>query len=370
MELINATRMTVGFNMGLEPSGRELLVVVIKGTFVLPKPGEPVRLHEEQLPLTMADTFTGKPGFSSPVNEVDFAPYKRACDVLLNGSAHAPAGMQVTHQQVSMRVGPMEKAFNVVGNRVWQAGLTGIRASEPEHFTQMPISYDVAFGGADRNSPDESEHDAYTPNPVGRGWHKHLKSAWVDGKPLPNTEELSRAVRTPTDPYSPMALGPLARGWAQRARYGGTYDQQWLDDVFPFLPRDFDERYYQAAPEDQQIPLPKEPTEVILQGLTADGLRQFVLPHFEAPVHVFPKRGGREDHLAVLDTIVLEPDLDRFTLSWRTMRPLKKSMHEIEQVLVGKKGNDWWQQRSEMAFPVPVVMVPMDEPETDEADHP
>ena len=29
MELINATRMVAGYNMGLEPSGRELLVVVI-----------------------------------------------------------------------------------------------------------------------------------------------------------------------------------------------------------------------------------------------------------------------------------------------------------------------------------------------------
>ena len=159
----------------------------------------------------------------------------------------------------------------------------------------MPISYDPAFGGADRNSEDEAEHDAYLPNPVGRGWHKHLKNDWVDGKPLPNTEELGRPVSFPSDKYQPMAFGPLGRGWPQRARYAGTYDQQWLDDVFPFLPPDFDERYYQAAPEDQQMPLPKGPMEVVLSGFTADGVRQFMLPHFEAPVHVFPKRGERED---------------------------------------------------------------------------
>ena len=55
MELINATRMQAGYTMALEPSGRELLVVVIKGTFVLPRPGQQVRLNEEQLPLVMAD---------------------------------------------------------------------------------------------------------------------------------------------------------------------------------------------------------------------------------------------------------------------------------------------------------------------------
>lgn len=360
MELINATRMVAGYNMGLEPSGRELLVVVVKGTFVLPKAGEPVRLADEQLPLVMADTFTGEPGFSAPVHEIDYAPRKAACDVLLVGSARAPEGRQVTRQRVGVRVGPMEKQFDVVGDRVWQAGLTGISASSPRRFTTMPVSYDLAFGGTDRHSEDASEHDAYLPNPVGRGWHKHLKNAWVDGAPLPNTEEVGKAVISPGDRHKPMALGPLGRGWPERARFGGTYDEQWLADVFPFLPKDFDERYYQAAPEDQQVPLPRGPMEVMLSGFTADGVRQFVLPHFEAPVHVFPKRGEREDCTATLDTIAFEPDLERFTMSWRVARPLRKSMHEIAQVLVGKKGRDWWQQREQVAFPIPVIMVPME----------
>jgi hypothetical protein len=304
----------------------------------------------------MADTFTGAPGFSAPVHEIDFAPRKHACDVLLTGHARAPEGRQVTRLRAGLRVGTMEKVFDVVGDRVWQAGLTGISASEPQPFTEMPISYDRAFGGADRHSEDESEHDAYLPNPAGRGWHKHLKNVWVDGSPLPNTEEVGRPVTFPSDKYAPMALGPLGRGWPQRARFAGTYDQQWLDDVFPFLPKDFDERYYQATPEDQQVTLPKGPMEVVLSGFTADGTRQFMLPHFEAPVHVFPKRGEREDYFATLDTIAFEPDFERFTMSWRVTRPLKKSMHEIAQVMVGRKGKEWWQQRQETGFPIPIVV--------------
>ncbi len=140
MELINATRMIAGYNMGLEPSGRELLVVVIKGTFVLPKNGEPVRLADEQMPLIMADTFTGEPGFSAPVHEIDFAPRKHACDVLLTGHARAPGGRPITRMRAGLRVGPMEKVFDVVGDRVWQAGLSGIRAGEPQAFTEMPVS--------------------------------------------------------------------------------------------------------------------------------------------------------------------------------------------------------------------------------------
>ena len=202
----------------------------------------------------------------------------------------------------------------------------------------MPISYDLAFGGVDRPAKTQASTMPTCPTRWAAVGTSTPKNAWVDGKPLPNTEEIGKSVRFPSDKYKPMALGPLGRGWPQRARYAGTYDQQWLDDVFPFLPTDFDERYYQAAPQDQQVPVPKGPTDVVLSGFTPDGARHFVLPHFEAPVHVFPKRGDREDHVASLDTIVFEPDQERFTMSWRVARPLRKSMHEIAQVLVGKKG--------------------------------
>jgi hypothetical protein len=192
-------------------------------------------------------------------------------------------------------------------------------------------------------------------NPVGRGFHKHLKSDWVDGKPLPNTEELNRPVTRPDEAYLAMAFGPVGRGWEPRLRYAGTYDQIWLDEHFPFLPPDFDETYYQAAPLDQQLPVPTGGQEISLVNLTPDGRRSFTLPAFEAPVHLFPKKGEREDLKATLDTIVLEPDHERLTMTWRVARPLRKSMFEIAQVLVGRKGKEWWQQREEVAFPIPIV---------------
>ena len=358
MELINSTRMLAGFNMGLAPSGRESLVVVIKGTFVLPKPDEAVRLHDQQLPLVMADTFTGAPGLSAPVHEVDFAPRKPACDVLLIGSAHAPQGRPTDRTDVVLRVGPMLKRFDVVGDRVWQAGLTGIRVSDPLPFVRQPISYDVAFGGVDQASEDPADHDAYMANPVGRGFHRHLKTDWVDGRPLPNTEVIGEPVQWPTDAYAPMAFGPLGRGWSSRSVYAGTYDQHWLDHEFPFLPHDFDERYYQAAPLGQQVPWPTAPMSVLLSGLTADGPRQFMLPHLDLPVQVFPKRGQREAHVAVLDTVVFEPDLERFAMTWRVTRPLQRGLHELAQVVVGRKGREWWQQREQVAINAPPSVTP------------
>lgn len=369
MELINATRMVAGYNMGIEPSGRELLVVVIKGTFQLPHtPEEPLRLADEQLPLVMADTFTGDPGFSAPIYEVDFAPRKKRVDILLNGSAYAPDGRPATRVPVALKVNGMTKSFAVVGNRQWRSGLAGVTAGVPEPFTVMPISYDCAFGGVDNKHEDPAKHAAFMRNPVGRGFHKHLKSEWVDGAPLPNTEELNRLVTSTDADYAPMSFGPIGRGWEPRYRYAGTYDQQWLDEHFPFLPPDFDEQYYQAAPLDQQFDGPLGGHEVMLVNLTPDGKRSFTLPAFEAPVHVFPKKGEREDLIAALDTLVMEPDQERLTMTWRVARPLKKNMFEIAQVLVGKKGKEWWQQREEIAFSIPVVAAPFNGKEPEPAE--
>src|SRR6266545_6024841 len=120
MELLNATDMLAGYTMGMQPDGRELLVVAIKGTFAIPQNGEKPALAVEQVPLFEADIFTGEPGFSAPLYESDYAPHKPRCDVLLNGSAYAPSGKPISRVRVSLQVGSMSKSFDVVGNRVWK----------------------------------------------------------------------------------------------------------------------------------------------------------------------------------------------------------------------------------------------------------
>lgn len=358
MQLINSTRMVTGYTMGMEPSGRELLIVVAKGTFRIPaQSGEPLRLHEEQVPLVTSDVFFGEPGLSAPRYETDFAPRKHRCDILLNATAYAPDGRPTTRATVGVRIGSWSKSFDVVGDRVWEAGLGGIGASATTPFVQMPISYDRAFGGTDNRAEDPADHAAYLANPVGRGFHKQLKSEWVDGSPLPNTEVTGSPVTWVDGDYRPMSFGAIGRHWASRVCHAGTYDQRWLDEIFPFLPADFAEAYYQAAPLDQQIAKPVGEQPVTLVNLTAAGRCDFMLPHFEAPFEIVPKSGEREVLAAPLDTILIEPDLSRVTLTWRIARPLKKSMFEIAQVLVGRNGREWWQQPAK-GFPIPVIVEP------------
>jgi hypothetical protein len=228
----------------------------------------------------------------------------------------------------------------------------------------MPISYDRAFGGVDQRHEDPGQHAAFMPNPSGRGFHRHLVSEWLEGSPLPNTEELGSSITSPAGAYQPMSFGAIGRHWEPRLQHAGTYDQHWRDTEFPFLPSDFDERYYQSAPPDQQLVLPPGEQLVSLRNLTPDGTCDFFLPDLTAPVWIFPKKGAREEFTAQVDTILIEPSAGRVMLTWRVTRPLRRNLFEIAQVLVGKKGAQWWERRARLTSPFGSATVPAATPES------
>ncbi len=197
MNLLNATGMAAGYTMGMDKTGAEYVVVVVKGTFTLPKPGETPKLADEQVPLVDADLFTGEPGRSATLVECDYVLEKPYCDVLLNGAAHASGGRPVESIAVGLQVGAWRKSFAVWGNRVWRGAAVGYAPGEPEPFTRMPISYGNAFGGTDERMGDPAQVRSYLPNPVGRGWHHHIHRELVIGAPVSNTEEIRDPVEIP-----------------------------------------------------------------------------------------------------------------------------------------------------------------------------
>jgi hypothetical protein len=333
--------------MGMRPDGRELLVVVVKGTFTIPNdPKKEPTLAEEQVPLVEADVFTGEPGLSAPLYESDYAPRKPRCDVLLNGSAYAPRGRPTTRVTVSLRVGSLHKSFDVVGNRSWKSGIFMVGSTDPEPFTVMPISYNNAFGGVDRYQEDPAKHRWYPTNHAGVGYHEYLDAEFVYGMPRPNTEETGRRITDPRGKYRPMALGPIGRAWQPRPKYAGTYDQKWLDEVFPFLPADFKEDYYQAAPSDQRIDYPKGGEEVVLTNLTAEGNTTFRLPRVGVPVSFFLKNFNESPSRGVVDLVLMEPDSGRVTILWRCSLPLRRNIFEVVQAVVGEMPRGWHRARA------------------------
>lgn len=343
MDLLNSTQMQAAYTQGTDKDARDSLVVVVKGTFIIPLDGSEPKLANMQKPLIMADTFTGEPGFSAPIYEADFAPIKPRCDILLVGSAHAPNGRPVTKLPVGLKVGSMIKTFNVVGDREWDINALSASPGRPRPFVQMPITYDRAFGGLDDFHDDPDQHSAFMPNPVGRGYRRHLIE--IEGKPLPNTEETNQPITSPKGDYRPMSFGVIGRNWLPRYPFAGTYDQNWTDNIFPFLPPDFDNQYFQAAPPDQQMPYLQGGEEVALGNLAPQSTIRFKLPIVDMPIVFFYKKGGKHETSGVIDTLIIEPDAGVFTICWRASLPLKRNMFEIAQVLVGKMSPAWWRAR-------------------------
>jgi hypothetical protein len=294
----------------------------------------------------MADEFAGEPGLSATIYESDFPPFKPRCDVLLNGSAYAPGNKPVTDVTVGLRVASMQKSFSVVGPRAWCKSMLSVKPSDPEPFTRQPIGYGQAYGGRDVSPKNPDKEKYFVANPVGTGYYPLTPRDELVGKPLPNSSELGTIVTTRKGKSRPMAFGAIGRNFAARHPLAGTYDQDWTDNVFPFLPADFDPLYHQSAPAEQQIDHPQGGEKVVLVNVTTKGRNVFRLPTVELPVEFTNAEFERTELNAVMDTIIFEPDLERMLVVWRTSIPLRRDIFEMKQCVVGKMSRGWYRARN------------------------
>ena len=337
MQVWNQTGFLHEFSVGVDKAGHDHVVVVVKGTFDFPEsPGGPVLKSAEQVALVMADTQTGEPGYSATLWETDFAFRKPRCDVIANGCAYAPGGRPAQRVPVGIKIGGWSKLFEVLGHREWRARGPLFTATSPQPFLRQPFSYDTAWGGTDRLDPEDKLPASYRLNPVGTGWARTRNQHLVPGLRLPNTQAVDEEIRSPFGDYRPMSFGPVGRGWPGRIEYGGTYDENWAANIFPFLPPDFDERYFQMAPPDQQIEHPRGGEEVMLVNLTPAGREGFRLPPTALPIALFRGRDKVFDGRIFPDTILFDPERRRFSLVWRVSQRIERTILDFTECWVGQ----------------------------------
>lgn len=335
MLIRTSTRYLSQFTMAMDKEGAEHLLLVVKGTFDFPAQGEVAPRARVQRPLIMADQYTGAPGYSAPLWETDFSFRKAKCDVVAQGAAYAPNGQPAERVRVGLRVGSWVKQFDVVGPRQWRTLGPAVTATKPYPFTRLEFGYDSAFGGPDRSLVGAGQPPVFADNPVGLGYATARSGSRLDGLDLPLTEDPADPVTSPFGAHRPVALGPVARSWPQRARLAGTYDQDWIDNTFPFLPDDFDERHFQCAPEDQQIPYPAPFTPLVIVGLTPQGREEFRLPDTALPVRIFRGREVALDKVILPDTLCLDTEARQLTLTWRAEAPILRHLTEYSEAWIG-----------------------------------
>ena len=354
MTLHNASNFKAGYNLGLEKSGHHCMVVVAKATYTLPqnKDEVPTLLDEDkQVKIYPADVYTGEPGESAILYENDFAPFKPKCDVILNGSAYAYPDKEVTECIVQLKVADIDKSFKVIGKRVWEKHGSDLSISEPTPFSTQVISLDVAYGGYDfdpeKPSQDDENYVAFDANPVGQGFAPYHDDENLEGKLLAQTQEIevSATDTQGKETYIPQSFGVMPRHTYPRYTLGGTYDKHWAEEISPFLPDDFDEAYYQSVGEEQQMAYVEGGEKVYLKGLTLQGESSFTLPTQEVSMEVIRSNGNREVLSPVVDTLIIEPDEKRFTMLSRAKITLKRSIHEVDTIIVGTPDALWEKKR-------------------------
>ncbi|MEF3073956.1 DUF2169 domain-containing protein [Methylobacter sp. Wu1] len=315
--------------------GAEIWLVAVKATFDI-KPDGSVEISKEQPPVLRIPEYYGEPGKSSIKYEADLVLTKKTTDVLVIGHAYAPIGYTVTCLDAGFRVGPITKMLRVYGDRHWDAegGL-----SAPEPFEKMPLIYERAFGGVDHASANP-ERDFDWRNPVGTGY----AASWLNlaGVALPNIEYPNQLIQSGSDRPEPAGFGAVSCHWQPRVSFAGTYDDNWIKNRQPLLPEDFDDRFYQCAPTDQQAPgFLKGGEPVALSGLTPSGnLLRFVLPKIYLGFETRFYDGSREIHKTRnLHTVILEPDFPRVSLVWHTALPCHFKVQKLERTIVTLKTN-------------------------------
>ncbi|MFP2931999.1 DUF2169 domain-containing protein [Pyxidicoccus sp. 3LG] len=315
---------------------RPLLVPVLKATFVL-SPGKAPVLAEEMEPLCTEGLRWDEQDTSSYRYEPEVAFFKPATDVVLVGHAHAPAP-GTRELLVSLQVGPLQKVVRVLGDRVWVRSLGSTHMTAPLPFERIPLRYERAFGGWDRSHPDPSHHRFEPRNPVGMGF-REPGSRFEEGVRLPNLESPTEPLRRWGHHPAPAGVGFISPDWQPRAALAGTHDEAWARTRKPYLPRDFDRRFFNAAsPGLVASGYLRGDEPVKLVHASAGGALSFRLPGLPPP-SVRVRRRGLPDSLVEthLDTVIIDTDRMRLFLLWRGNLRLRREPAELTglQVMAG-----------------------------------
>jgi hypothetical protein len=327
----NFSRHSVGEVIGLDARGAEFYAVVVKATYTWDAAGN-TTLTDVPEAVAEEDVYADptRPGETSVVLEADLVPQKPRIDVVLLGAIDLPTAVEQI--DVTLAVGErIRKTARVYGDRRYMPSMfADLAPDRPRPFQRMPIAWERCFGGMDPEHPKTLEPR----NPQGVGLRHHARA--LEARPAPNFEDPRHLIGSWRDRPRPIGFGPVGRWWQPRIQLGGTYDEAWREDRFPLLPFDFDPRYYNCAPEDQQLDRYLVGEEVKLTYMTRAGHDRFRLPAFEVPVR-FSERHQRTTSAVIRpDTVIIEPAERRFSVLGRAVHYPRPNIVALRQVLVGQ----------------------------------
>lgn len=330
-ELENFTCFPAQQFKNIDQLDRAYHVVVAKVSYefeIAPATGQTeLQFAPVQTPLTYADTYYGNPSQTTTLLESDFCLYKPKTDIVVNGTAYAPDDRLMGQFPVSVQVGDYQKFLAVTGNRYWVREALGWTVNEPSPIRSLPIRYEFAFGGGEV----EDDHQGYQENAIGIGYYpasylqKHSAKRML---PAHQIYDPTRPVKYPSEIAMPEGLGFLPRYFAQRARYSGTVDAEWITNRAPLLPPDFSMACWNGAHPSLQVQHFK-PNHIYEFGFTG------LVHSFQAPnqyftvslpvetifAHIYTSNNLSLCKDLVLDTVLFDVENRKINCTYRTSFP-------------------------------------------------
>lgn len=330
LQLVNHTPFASQVLLTANPEGEDIALLCLKATFtLLPKVG----LADKQAPVLLSDEFMADPQGSSLLYASECLLIKPGQELVVNGTAYSPDDREVSQFDCSISLGGFSKKIRIFGDRYWHQG----NISTPDPVSSMPLTYDHAFGGCHHFFPEQplSPQSAvyYPQNPIGKGFGGHRQKHELEALPLPNLENPDALITDVKDTVLPWSLGYIPGHWSPRKEYSGTYDSSWQQQRSPLLPLDFDRKFFFNGSHNCQLPAAAiaggESVELI--NLARQNRIAFTLPLCEFMIRVTYNGQVSRPELA-LETLLFEPDHNRFFLLWKTEIPCNKKPLLLEKI--------------------------------------
>lgn len=331
LQLKNQTPFEAALFMFPDEQGVDTVYVVLKATFEL---DPEMHLAEKQIPIAMADEYHGDAATSSLKVASEAHLRKPGTDVVVIGDAIAPGGKPVRQLDIALSVAGRTKFYTVFGDRKW-GGMVFKGPGKPEPFTRMPLVYERAFGGANPPTP-KGLPDLQPMNPVGRGYLGQLPMKDYERAPLPNLEDKKKLLNAPKDAaqLKPVGLGFIAPSWQPRLAFAGTYDEAWRKTRAPYLPKDFNPKYFHVAHPDWVFEKPLQGGEMVQTlHLSKQPRLNFTLPRCQFKVQA-RVQGRTQDLTPLLETVLLMPNDEKLALTWRAALPCDKKVLKVEEISI------------------------------------
>lgn len=331
MQLANETPFSPFVFETLGPQDQPWHVVFCRGTFDIQTNGQ-LTVADEQQPVVLADKYRTAPLFSSVEIDTDLVPFKAATDITLNAVAHAPNNEPATDWLVHFQIGSLTHSLRVLGPRFWKHTLLrGWHLTEPEPVSQVPIHFEVAFGGKYQRADDEEV--VFEENPVGRGFADPKHADRQQQIPAPQIELADEPIRQFGKAYRPAGWGPIAKHWLPRRNLCGTADDAWKATRWPMRPVDFDFKYYQSAPTGLIYPGYLRGDEAIrLVGLQPHHEVTFRLPSAVPILFAMEQNHRITLEPMRLDTLHIDTLTNQVSLTWRLPFPKTADLMTVQLV--------------------------------------